>query len=385
MPDDKIEVLDDFVLDMDIETITLDDMDSSHPMDIKNTGLASLETTPDMSMDDIKVETPNEDAFSQEQNSVMEELSIPTDNDFSGNELQLEEINQIEETPEPAMPIDQQEMIFEPSNTGIEEFTPEVNIAASQVPSYNSDDDIISMDGSDLDKIIYYGGGASTPEAKIDDVVVVEEPVMPESGAPIDHAEKLEDLIDTGSFDNMEISVPMPEDTISAEKPETSEFNFDLSVIPDVAEIEEDEPIALSMDELNNIDISEGTVIEFPSAEIPSTPDMESPMSIPEEEEISISESNLEQMAKTEKGKGVSLDELNDIQADITEPGNRDSRSKVIDEKLAALSSESKDELRSVLVYLDSLLEDLPENKIKEFAKSEYYDLYVKILDKLGI
>ena len=57
----------------------------------------------------------------------------------------------------------------------------------------------------------------------------------------------------------------------------------------------------------------------------------------------------------------------------------------VIDDKLESLSPETKEELKTVLKYLDNLLEELPEDKIKEFAKSEYYDLYVKILDKLGI
>jgi pilus assembly protein FimV len=380
MPDDKIEVLDDFILDMDIETITLDDMDSSHLKENKPSKMESIETAPDMSMDDIKVEEPIADSFSSEpggiseQNSMIEELSIPTDTDFTENELHLDEINQIEETPEPEMPIDQQEMIFEP----VPDVSEETKKPQASKPAYDSEDDIITMNGNDLDKIIY---GDSTPEAKIDDVVVVEEPIMPESGSTLDHMDTIEELIDTDTFDTG-ISIPMPEDT--AAKPDTGEFNFDLSVIPDDAEIEEDEPIALSMDELNNIDISEGTVIEYPAAEIPGAGEMDG-SKVPEEEEVSLSESKLEQMARSEKGKSVSMDELNEIQADITEPGIKDSKARMIDEKIASLSTDSKDELRYVLVYLDNLLEDLPEDKIKEFAKSEYYDLYVKILDKLGI
>jgi len=38
-----------------------------------------------------------------------------------------------------------------------------------------------------------------------------------------------------------------------------------------------------------------------------------------------------------------------------------------------------------VIQYLDNLLADLPEEKIREFAQSEYYDLYTKIMQKLGL
>lgn len=45
----------------------------------------------------------------------------------------------------------------------------------------------------------------------------------------------------------------------------------------------------------------------------------------------------------------------------------------------------SQKEVKEILGYLDSLFGYLPEDKIKEFAKSPYYDLYNKIFDDLGI
>jgi hypothetical protein len=44
-----------------------------------------------------------------------------------------------------------------------------------------------------------------------------------------------------------------------------------------------------------------------------------------------------------------------------------------------------KGELKSVLAYMDHLLESLPEDKIEEFAKSEYFDTYKKIFKELGL
>jgi hypothetical protein len=42
-------------------------------------------------------------------------------------------------------------------------------------------------------------------------------------------------------------------------------------------------------------------------------------------------------------------------------------------------------ELKKVLSYMDHLLESLPEDKIEEFAKSEYFDTYKKIFKELGL
>ncbi len=43
------------------------------------------------------------------------------------------------------------------------------------------------------------------------------------------------------------------------------------------------------------------------------------------------------------------------------------------------------EEIKSVLSYMDRLLESLPEEKISEFAQSEYFDRYKKLFTDLGI
>jgi hypothetical protein len=37
------------------------------------------------------------------------------------------------------------------------------------------------------------------------------------------------------------------------------------------------------------------------------------------------------------------------------------------------------------LSYMDQLLESLPEDKIEEFAKSQYFDSYKKLFKELGL
>jgi hypothetical protein len=49
------------------------------------------------------------------------------------------------------------------------------------------------------------------------------------------------------------------------------------------------------------------------------------------------------------------------------------------------IPSKLKTELRNILSYMDQLLESLPEDKIEEFAKSEYFDSYKKLFKELGL
>ena len=44
-----------------------------------------------------------------------------------------------------------------------------------------------------------------------------------------------------------------------------------------------------------------------------------------------------------------------------------------------------KEEIRNVLKYMDQLLEALPEDKVEEFARSEYFAMYNKLFKELGL
>ncbi|MDR0629823.1 MAG: hypothetical protein LBG24_09355 [Treponema sp.] len=69
------------------------------------------------------------------------------------------------------------------------------------------------------------------------------------------------------------------------------------------------------------------------------------------------------------------------------EPHNQDSQ------ESSAFSPETslhrpfnlKEEIKNILVFMDQLLEALPEDKIGEFAESRYFDIYKKLFSTLGI
>ena len=49
------------------------------------------------------------------------------------------------------------------------------------------------------------------------------------------------------------------------------------------------------------------------------------------------------------------------------------------------IPSDLKSDIKSVLLYMDQLLENLPEEKIMEFAKSEQFVTYKKLFAELGL
>jgi pilus assembly protein FimV len=51
----------------------------------------------------------------------------------------------------------------------------------------------------------------------------------------------------------------------------------------------------------------------------------------------------------------------------------------------SAVPDDLKDEIRAVLKYMDHLLEALPEDKIQEFASSDYFVMYKKLFEELGL
>lgn len=52
---------------------------------------------------------------------------------------------------------------------------------------------------------------------------------------------------------------------------------------------------------------------------------------------------------------------------------------------ISDLPEDLKQEIRSVLSYMDHLLEALPDDKIEEFAKSEHFDVYKRLFEELGL
>jgi len=177
---------------------------------------------------------------------------------------------------------------------------------------------------------------------------------------------------------------------------------------------DEDEPIALSADELDGI-AATATTEDEPHVP-PTEPQDDATMAMDERY------TDVDHMSTADEDEGpiaLSNEELDGIAADAhevtpeapmmplaphdasaSEPSLAESTDKPAtvfeedleaatliheDDKAAAAPAPETEELKSVMGYLDNLLGELPDDVIEKFAQSEYFKLYQKIMDKLGI
>jgi len=118
---------------------------------------------------------------------------------------------------------------------------------------------------------------------------------------------------------------------------------------------DEDESITLNTEELNNI-------LGEVETEVSPEPDVD---------------------VSSETVLPVNTPEVVESQSAIEEP-------KEVVEQAPQFSSQktgaiSEDTLKEIFVYLDNLLEKLPDDEIRKFAESHYYDLYNQIFEKLNL
>jgi len=96
-------------------------------------------------------------------------------------------------------------------------------------------------------------------------------------------------------------------------------------------------------------------------------------------DESSIEPNKIEEIEETTVIDNEDLQEILDITDRIV---ILEDRKEV--ERISSEFPEKRDELVKLLSYLDGLLEKLPEESIRKFAESEYFDLYSKVLKEIG-
>lgn len=222
-----------------------------------------------------------------------------------------------------------------------------------------------------LDEISLAEEGEPSPLAEV-------EPEAIEEAEPVIELAEEELLPEAVQVVETEESAPPEAEAIGrSAEPESESFTVELeeeapSNHPD------DIPVQLD-DSLFVAPPDEGEILS-PSEEI-HIPEVESfaASSIPVEEEIEIPSLEPE-TAETAEELAVEEEAL------ITEEPAAEATEEVEAETPERDPSEHlKNEIRSVLSYLDKLLEALPEEKIEEFAHSEHFDTYKKLFEELGL
>ncbi len=195
----------------------------------------------------------------------------------------------------------------------------------------------------------------------------IDEPIPGSDLLPTDSIDLSEAVIDEPDLSGFTIEEP------AIEEPAIESIDIDLDLGEEALHVEEitlppeseEEPAELPLDDLKEesfeevlpegfIVESEGSIEAFPEAEAEIAEDIQ-----PEP---------IEDMLEAD---------------DAAEPLG----APVAEQAVAAepLPANLKTEIRAVLAYMDQLLESLPESKIEEFAKSEYFDTYKKLFEELGL
>ena len=111
----------------------------------------------------------------------------------------------------------------------------------------------------------------------------------------------------------------------------------------------------------------------------------EAEQNVNSEEVLELPESEETENAKeNESAEEVETEKTEATQENISEPEELSSEEPETKES-KDISDDLKTEIKSVLSYMDQLLENLPENKIAEFAQSEQFDTYKKLFKELGL
>ena len=298
--------------------------------------------------------------------------------------------------------------------------------AASQGFFDEEDDEKIALTGDEMDNILNTAsfteetgfdetavsfddgtGENAVIEEKNDEMVEISfDEELSELEGPI----KVEDELKISGTDDFDISLDLSPDAIN----DTSELDIlreegalPITEAPEDTSYLEEDPLAsldTSVEEIGSADTF-SQAIDFD----------ESPASEPGIDNISI-DLDMEDAALMDKPSGTDdfifetedtmelpAEELPDIDEAIlpiessmddllpeTGPGIdfKETVPKGLYEATAAedsIPANLKQELKIVLSYMDQLLESLPDDKIEEFAQSEYFDTYKKLFEELGL
>ncbi len=249
----------------------------------------------------------------------------------------------------------------------------------------------------------------ASPDSEIDEI---EDhlPELPELDTSFEDFETDQDSFVNESDDEL-INALSDEPVSESEENGPEDTDFPEESIDDLPmpaldlDSEEDEDITLTPEELGNIiSDTEETGEDFSTdleaeSEFPDAPESKDPASFldlsddDDEGPIALSDEELENILEdVDSEEPVSEDETPFHEFEKEMPFHetpafaqlQDEQERKT-EAAAAEAGLNPAELKKMISYLDNLFDQLPESTIKEFSKSEYFDLYKKIMGDLGL
>ena len=324
---------------------------------VSNADFTEETAEPDTQYDESTEETVTEEQPEQE---LPEDFSADFSNDtpFGG----IEDTVIPDEEPDSGLSMDINEEILEEPNLDDIETNADIpeeieipkvdDIAETQDEEPTLDDILVESSSTDfMDSVT--DSTNMQPDIEITEPV---EPELAEEEAAITK-EEADDITSEYSADTTENTEPVLDEDAALELPEESSSD------------------AENTDEESTDDIFNETAIE--DAQHTQDAMMNDIMNEAPSVDNALSEENVDYLSKDNT---VLSDDEAAVAESEPEPSAETEQTDTSD-----LPSDIKEDVKSVLLYMDQLLENLPEDKIMEFAKSEQFTTYKKLFNELGL
>ena len=345
-------------------------------------GLSEDFTTPMQISDEIQLE----------ESALPDEISVPTSETFNNDAMDeyMSEDTPIENS------LTEDNLSYLASDSAIEKDAPESE-AETQDKTPNVDeimqDNISLQEGEEASVGIGDDINAAFEEADatesdiIDDSLAAKDAyeqeinknIDDESEAPADFEEPAigECISDENAAEDPAVVEPLTENAegTAVEEPAIPTIGENVAMTEEASPAEEnyEQEINKTIDDefKEPVDFEEPIIEDAVSDENTAEPIVAEPL--PEDaEETSVEEPTIAETLSDENAvEEASSDENEKTQIDQTQQ--------------TSIPKNLKEEVISVLSYMDQLLENLPEEKITEFAKSEHFATYKKLFDELGL
>ncbi|WP_432211912.1 hypothetical protein [Leptospira noguchii] len=378
-PSDLSEAVDFDSPSSESSEISLEDEDANEPIALSLDELDHILTDENEELGNLLASEDEEPAALSEEPS---DLSEAVDFDSPSSELSEISLEEDEDTNEPIALSDEE--------LG--------NLLASE----NEESAALSEEPSDLAEAVDFDSPSSElSEISLEEDEDANEPIAlsdeelgnllaseNEEPAALSLSEEPSDLIEAVDFDSP--SSELSEISLEEDEDANEPIALSLDELDHILTDENEEPAALSEDEFgsNISEVEEEEDLSEILGELPPVSDLDAFDSIDEdvskEEEVSKIVPTLESVKDQEMV--IVLDEYADEEesSPIEELRKTPDQTEAITGQLSG-DVPSKDEMKRIMTYLDELLGNLPDDLIREFSRSDYFELYKKLMKQIGV
>lgn len=316
----------------------------SEPLDALNQGFDG-----ELTIEDLGFEPTDQDGGEVPQYQDQDESLLPPDIDVIpvdlGDKPPSSDEHEPEPEPEPASGLDQETQDsgfdFTLEDISFEDETEDQEIEEQEQSEHGSlegleiDDDMPAVDENELaDELASELVEPATDELELDELQLDE--LAPEHGEASAETEEAS----LGSDDGLDALAEM-------------DIDSELAGIEELSDTPSDDDLELSTDELDGIRF-----------------DLED-----EHDDGAHTETEIE--LESFEDQDADVEELSQTSQGLAQESAPDRSDEI--------PGDLREEIRSVLHYMDQLLEALPEDKIQEFAESEHFEVYKRLFEELGL